>query len=104
MGVVSSSNDLPLERSGVEGAPSTNFFLFSSLPAPLGPMAWAKKPSVASQKLRKRFFWRGAPSQPPQLRRGGVSSDLPRPCKGSSIAPQAVGERFPPPHHPIQAR
>jgi hypothetical protein len=52
MGVVSSSNDLPLKRGGVEGAPSTAFFLFSNLPAPLSPMARAKKPSEAGHKLK----------------------------------------------------
>jgi len=55
---------LPLKRGGVEETSSTKFFLFSSLPAPLGPMAWAKKPSKAGQKLRKRgFSGGGAPSR-----------------------------------------
>jgi len=70
-----------------EGTPSTKFFLFSSLPAPLDPMAWAKKPSKAGQKLRKRGFSGGAaPSQPPPLRGGGVSLYFPRPCGGPNMA------------------
>ena len=78
---------LPLKRGGVEGVPSTKFFLFISLPAPLGPMVQAKKPSKAGQKLRKRGVSGGAaPSQPPPLRRGGAPPDLPRPREGPNIA------------------
>jgi hypothetical protein len=52
MGVVSSSHDLPLERGGVEGAPSTTFFLCSNLPAPLGPMVRANLPRSAGGFLQ----------------------------------------------------
>ena len=72
MGIVSNSNDLPLERGDVEGVPFIKFFLFSSLPVPLGPMARAKKPSKAGQKPKKGFFWRSGPlpaSPAPQERR-----------------------------------
>jgi len=87
MGVVSDSNDLSPERGGVEGTPSTKFFLFSSLPALLGSMAWAKKPSEAGQKLRKRGFSGGAaPFQPPPLCRGEAPPELPRPCEGPNMA------------------
>jgi len=84
---LTTSTTLPLKRGDMEGTTFTKFFLFSSLPTPLGPIAWAKKPSEAGQKLGKRGFSGGAaPSQPPPLRRGKAPPDLPRPCKGPNMA------------------
>jgi len=72
MGVVNNSNDLPLERGGVEGAPSTNFSA-AYLPL-LAP--WLEPRSQARQvkNLQKEIFLEGRP--PPSLPRSAGEGPL----------------------------